>query len=276
MSIQSNETFKLRVLIIGGGLGGLAAAISTCLEGHNVTILESAQELGEIGAGLQITPNATRLLSKWGVFDELTSKAAVPTTCSVHRYDGTKLLAHDAHFQETIMRRCGFPCWNMHRVDLHHSLAQRAVALGARVKLSARVVGIDFDIPKVTLQSGEELTGDVVVAADGLWSSSRSLFLGRPVLPKLTGDLAYRIVLELKDIDDPELREWVANPAVHYWFGPHSHVVGYSLRGGEIYNMVLLCPDDLPEGVRKSEGNIGEMNNLFQNWDPVQVPLEIS
>jgi len=84
-----------------------------------------------------------------------------------------------------------------------------------------------------------------------------------------TGDLAYRIVLQLDELDDPELRDWVANPKVHFWIGPGAHSVGYSLRAGQIYNIVLLCPDDLPKGVSRQAASLDEIKELFKDWDPI-------
>lgn len=84
-----------------------------------------------------------------------------------------------------------------------------------------------------------------------------------------TGDLAYRVVLEAKDIDDPELREWVERPTVHFWIGPGAHAVGYSMRGGQMYNVVLLVPDDLPSDVSRQAGSVEEMRQLFNDWDPI-------
>lgn len=78
------------------------------------------------------------------------------------------------------------------------------------------------------------------------------------------------MVLNLKDVaDDLESSAWVSNPAVHFWIGPGTHVVGYSMRGGKMYNLVLLCPDDLPEGVSRKPGDLEEMKALFTDWDPI-------
>ncbi|KAI9767304.1 MAG: hypothetical protein M1840_005713 [Geoglossum simile] len=259
----------LHLIIIGAGLCGLSAAISTRLEGHVVTLLESAHELAEIGAGLGLTPNATRLFHKWGVYEQLAAMAAPPSSLGVRRYDGTVVLAHEDRFQEKLVERYGAPFWGMHRVDLQRTLASRAEELGVVVRLSARAVDIDFDQPSVTLESGEVIHGDVVLGADGLWSTSRDLFLGRPVPAKLTGDIAYRIVLHRDEITDPELRDWVAHPTAQFWAGPHSHAAGYSVRGGEMFNLVLLCPDDLVGDVRRVEGDTDEMRGRFEGWDPM-------
>lgn len=269
---QEPTTLRPRVLhliVIGAGLAGLAAAISTRLEGHRVTILEKSPELQEVGAGLQITPSASRLFRRWGVFEQLEDCAAVPMTLSVRRFDGGKVLAHEKLFQEKIVSRYGSPFWDVHRADLQRVLVARAKALGIELRLSAEVVDIHFTAAEVRLPGGEKVHGDLVLAADGLWSRSRSLFSGRQITRKPTGDLAYRILLELDDIRDPELRTWVSEPRVTLWAGPYSHAVGYSVRKGRAFNLVLLCADDLPEDVSVAKGNVEEMRKLFEDWDPM-------
>lgn len=161
------------------------------------------------------------------------------------------------------------PFLDSHRVDLQLSLYERAKELGVEVKLDEKVDNIDFDYGRVTCASGLEATADLIVAADGLWSKSRSLFLKKDDPPLPTGDLAYRIVLNLEDIEDPELRSWVKNPKCHFWIGPGAHAVGYSLKAGNQYNIVLLVPDDLPQGSSREAGNVEEMLSLFEHWDPI-------
>ncbi|KAI1357661.1 putative monooxygenase [Xylaria arbuscula] len=261
--------YQLHLIVVGAGLAGLAAAISTRLEGHHVTILEKASVLQEIGAGLQVTPNATRLFHRWGVFDELQRKAAAPSYLAVHRYDGTQLLAYEDHFQEKMLERWNAPYWNIHRADLHTTLVHRARALGVTIVVGCEVKDIDFDQAHVTAQDGRTFCGDVVLGADGLWSRTRSLMLNRQVSPHPTGDLAYRIVLDLKNIEDPELRSLVSNPSVNFWIGPKSHVVGYSIRQGLTYNLVLLRPDDLPADTSRAAANVDEMRAAFEQWDPI-------
>ena len=264
-----SRPFALHLVVIGAGLAGLAAAISTRLEGHLVTVLEKSSELQEIGAGLQITPSASRLFRRWGVFNELEACAAVPTTLSVRRYDGRRVLAHEALFQQKIMSRYGSPFWDVHRADLQRVLVARAKTLGVEFRLSAEVLDINLARAEVLLTGGKKVYGDLVLAADGLWSHSRSLLSGRQITPKPTGDLAYRILLDVEDVTDPELVEWIRRPSVTFWAGPYSHVVGYSLRNGRAFNLVLLCPDDLPENVSVAKGNVKEMRKLFENWDPM-------
>ncbi|KAK3903321.1 hypothetical protein C8A05DRAFT_14711 [Staphylotrichum tortipilum] len=264
----------LHFVVIGAGLAGLSAAVSTKLANpsHRVTVLETVRELQEVGAGLQITPNGTRLLAAWSLLPSLTPLASVPSSLSVRRFDGTRLLAHEPALQRQVLARYGHPFWDLHRVDLQQALVAKCAALGVEIRLGARAVDVDFDGAKVVLGSGETVEGDVVLLADGLWSGIRPGFLGRPSPAVLTGDLAYRITLradELEGEDAEELRAFVKDATVDFWVGPRAHCVGYSVRGGEVYNLVFLCPDDLPKGVVKLEGDLEEMRERFAAWDPL-------
>ncbi|KAJ5927200.1 hypothetical protein N7516_008973 [Penicillium verrucosum] len=266
--IQKKSIIQLDVIIVGAGLAGLAAAVSISLSGHRVTVIESAKELLEVGAGLQVTPNCTRILQRWGLPDRLWLSAAEPSALIVHRYSG-KVLAREDNFDKKIRSQYGAPFIDLHRVDLQLSLYEKAKGLGVEFKLGEKVISVDFHLPSVTAESGLTMRGDLVVAADGLWSRCRSNLLGTDDMPRPTGDLAYRVVLDLDQLDDPELKSWVNNPTVHFWIGPGAHAVGYSLRGGMMYNIVLLVPDDLPPGVSRDSGSVEEMQALFKDWDPL-------
>ncbi|KAI6763229.1 hypothetical protein HG531_013126 [Fusarium graminearum] len=282
------SSVPLDIIIVGAGLSGLAAAVSCSLSGHKVTIFESATALQEVsyndlmsiqltssnvvflkvGAGLQVTPNASRLLHQWDLPQRFWDSVAEPTYLAVHRYSG-QLLALEEDFDKKIRKQYGAPFVDVHRVDLQLSLLERAQELGAKLKLSQKVIDIDFNTPKVTTQDGTEAKADLIIAADGLWSRCRSAFLGTKDMPKPTGDLAYRVVLNLDDIKDPELIDWVKHCSCHFWIGPGAHAVGYSLRGGNMYNIVLLVPDDLPPGASRLPGSVDQMKALFEGWDPI-------
>ncbi|KAF2092947.1 FAD/NAD(P)-binding domain-containing protein [Rhizodiscina lignyota] len=264
-----SQKSPLKIIIVGAGLSGLSAAISCAQSGHPVTILEGSEKLTEVGAGLQITPNSSRLFKAWGLDSQLEELAAEPTSLTVHRYSDGMILAQQKCFHRQIRQRYGAPFLDLHRADLQLSLVRKAHELGVEVVLGAKVASVDFSQPSVTTERGATYSGDLVVAADGLWSKCRECFLGRRFDPVPTGDLAYRIILRRDEIDDPELREMVNKPAVHFWIGANSHVVAYSLKDGKEYNLVLLVPDDLPPSVSRQKGSVGEMRALFKGWDPI-------
>ncbi|OTB06016.1 hypothetical protein M426DRAFT_10152 [Hypoxylon sp. CI-4A] len=266
-----NPGVQLDVVVIGAGISGLAAAIETALSGHRVTIFETADGLHEIGAGLQVTPNATKILQRWGLQDSLWESAAKPSSISFRRYSGEELLVEEKDWDKTTQAKYGAPFVELHRIDFQTALYTRAKELGVQFRFGTRIRQVDFETGEVTSHSNEKARGDLIIAADGLWSVCRAQFLPKDLegVPRPTGDLAYRLVLKLDQVQDPELREWISNPTCNLWLGPRSHVVGYSLRGGTEFNLVLLVPDDLPPDVRRQAGSVDEMRALFRNWDPI-------
>lgn len=168
----------------------------------------------------------------------------------------------------------GTPFWDFHRADLHKALLRRAQELGATCRINSRVTDIRYnevrpDSATVLLHNGERLTADLVVGADGIFSACREIFLGQPSPPTPTGDLAYRLMLNTKDMaKDPDLAPFLEQPhKVRYWMGPGAHAVNYVLRDGELFNMVLLVPDDMPADATTVNGNVEEMQALYSEWD---------
>ena len=166
-------------------------------------------------------------------------------------------------------QRYGNPYLHIHRADYHRILVEETKRLGVSIELGSSVTGIDFEKAIVHVKDKDDFHADLIIGADGLKSVCREAFLGHPDPPKLTGDLAYRIVIKAQDmLAHPELRSLVERPAINYWMGPHGHVVCYLLQGGGLYNIVLIRPDDLPELVNTAKADIQEMRAFFESWDP--------
>lgn len=165
--------------------------------------------------------------------------------------------------------RYGVPYLHIHRADYHKILLTEAERLGVSMQLGSTVTEIDFEKPSLHLQSKPEFHADIVLGADGLKSVCREALLGHPDPPHLTGDLAYRIIVKAEDMSrHPDLVDLVEKPAINYWMGPDGHAVCYLLKGGGLYNIVLICPDNLPEMVNTAKADVQEMRDFFEKWDP--------
>ncbi|KAK7224318.1 hypothetical protein V2G26_012321 [Clonostachys chloroleuca] len=270
--IHRDEHSKLNVVIVGAGLGGLGAAIGILLAGHDVTVLEVASSIGEVGAGIQVLPNAAKVLFSWGLQKPLESCATRPRKCNFIGWKGNHLGEMDYHGYAAATG--GYPFLDFHRSNLHKCLLDRAVELGANIVTGANVssysISEESSTTVVYLEDGRTFVIDLLVGADGINSKLREQFLGRADPPELTGDLAYRLLLSTSEmLKDPELRPFIENPQVNYWIGPDKHAVNYVLRGGKMFNMVLLVPDDIPADAGNTlKGDIPEMRAHFQDWDP--------
>lgn len=161
------------------------------------------------------------------------------------------------------------PYWHVHRADFHNAMVGKAQELGVRIQLNSCVAKIDFEAPCVYLKGGRKINADLIVGADGLKSRCREEMVGKADPPHLTGDLAYRILIKASDMRKHEdLAELVKDPAINFWLGPSAHAVCYLLKGGDLYNIVLLCPDNLPPSVNVATADPEEVRNFFKDWDP--------
>ena len=240
----------MRVLIAGGGIGGLAAALACSISGREVQLFERAVEFSELGAGIQLGPNAVKVLHGWGLADALKVVAAFPDglqVCSAVTGDALGRLSLGA----SAVKRYGYPYATVHRADLH-GLLLGALKPYPQTTLR-RNVGVDSFVQNaagVTVQLGGEpggelgdqpgdqpsgeppVRGDLLVGADGLWSRVRRQLLNDGE-PQATGQLAYRALVR-----QSSLPQALRSTHITVWLGPKLHVVKYPVRGGEWLNVV--------------------------------------
>ena len=256
-------TQQLPVLVAGGGIGGLAAALALVRQGFNVKVLEQAPEMGEIGAGIQLGPNAFHAFDALGIGEKARARAVYTDEMVMHdAVDGA--LVGRIPTGAAFIQRFGNPYAVIHRADVHKSLLEGATETG-RVEFltSTRAVRIEQDASSVTLfdQNGVAHRGVALVGADGVKSVVREQFVGDPA--RVTGHVVYRAVVDKKDF--PIELQW---NAAAIWVGPNCHLVHYPLRGGEQYNVVVTFHSRQQEEWGVTDGSKEEVQSYFDGICP--------
>ena len=245
------------VLIAGGGIAGMAAGAAAARVGWQATVFERAAEFSEVGAGVQLGPNVTRILKAWGLEDVLAQVAAFPEGLDARSMATGEVLATLPLKDAASVY--GAPYVTIHRSDLHGLLLQVAEREGVQVHSDSWVQRIDPSSDVVTfdvIQHGQlhQHHAAMAVAADGVWSPLRQQLLGDG-LPTFTGHIAYRALVAQAD-----LPKRLRSQDVSVWMGEQAHVVSYPVRGGEYLNVVCLAEGRLLDD---------DANNLqvLQTWN---------
>lgn len=264
----SSSDSSLDVLIVGGGLCGLAAAISIALSGHRATVFEAFETIHPFGSGVQLSPNGTRLLSKWGLGDILDPVLTSPRALQIHNLNGEILASRDDYAEE-ILRRYQFPLWTLHRVDLQRGMTRRAIDLGVQIRYSSRIIDIDSSKTTITFVNGEKRQGDLVIVADGTWSTLRGKVPGQDIIPRPTGYAAYRITVDRRQVQDRDLLDLMSSSQRRLWTSKDSYAICTPIRGGTQLSVQLITTSNISPGSVSTSVATEELKKLSESWDPL-------
>ena len=237
---MTNQVHK-QVVIAGGGIGGLAAAVACAQRGVPVQLLERAAQLSEVGAGIQIGPNVTRILQAWGLGAALAQVAAFPEQLQARNAQTGQVLG-TLSLGARAQARYGSPYATIHRADLQGLLHRAAQSAGVGLQLGQTVQGWQDSEAALQVNTAEGLSlqASALIGADGVWSAVRQQLLGDEPA-RFTGHLAYRALVAQAD-----LPAHLRSDQVTVWMGPRLHVVHYPVRSGQWLNLVAIVHGDIP------------------------------
>jgi len=248
-----------RIMVIGGGIGGLAAARALILRGIEATVYEQAPRISEFGAGVVMTPNAMKALRNLGVEDAVLALAFAPSSQVARSWrsgraiDRAPLDVYRAHF--------GADFCTVHRGDLQQVLRE---AVGdEHIRLGARCVAVSSDATGACarFEDGGEIEADALIAADGIHSVVRTSLFG-PETPRFTGNVCWRGLVEAR-----RLPPGLVQPEFTIWLGPHGHVVHYHVRRGQLLNWVAITEAEAwTEESWSREGDMAELRLTYAEW----------
>ncbi|WP_416547990.1 FAD-dependent monooxygenase [Limnohabitans sp. DCL3] len=233
---------RKQVVIAGGGIGGLAAAVACVQRGVPVQLLERTAQLSEVGAGIQIGPNVTRILQLWGLGAALAQVAAFPGQLQARDAQTGRVLG-TLPLGERVQSRYGAPYATIHRADLQDLLQRAACSAGVQLRLGQAVQAwcTNGEALQVKTVQGLSLQASALIGADGVWSSVRQQLLG-DAPARFTGHLAYRALVAQAD-----LPVHLRSDQVTVWLGPRLHVVHYPVRSGQWLNLVAIVHGAQPD-----------------------------
>jgi len=263
------------VVVAGAGIGGLTVALMLARSGFRVTLLEQAGQLSETGAGIQLSPNATRILILLGLGERLRAAVSVPEALAVKTASGGKLAR--ASLGERAERRYSAPYWSIHRADLQAALLEAVRAnpdivlrLGTKVEdFVEHANGLSIACRRGSATADER--GIALIGADGLWSGLRTR-LGHPK-PEFRQRTAWRSLIPADSVEE-EFRA----PDVQLWLGRNAHVVHYPIKNGQLINIVAIVNDNWAEPGWGADGQRDELLAHYSPWnwcEPVREFLAV-
>jgi salicylate hydroxylase len=252
----------LSIAIIGGGIGGLAAALSLLRAGLDAHVYERARTLSEVGAGIQVSPNASRILHRFGLADSLAEMGVKPLAWHQRRWDDGRTLLR-TELGDAVEAAFGFPHYQMHRADVLATLV-RAVPR-ERLHVGHRLIGLvdHGDRVEADFENGARISADALVGADGIHSTVRHVVFG-PETPHFTGCVAYRGL-----VPAARLAHLYLEVTAQVWMGPGKHFVHYYVQKRQLVNFVAVIEQDT--WTRESwtdRGQVADALAAYEGWHP--------
>lgn len=247
MSLNKKAPLSIDVVVVGGGIGGLACAYSLGKSGHRIRVLESNSDLHRLSGGIRIPPNLSKILEEWGLGDELSKMQKCRRSSFLSLKTGELLGCLE--WQEDVIQETGGDFYLAHHADLHRLLCKLALSVGATISTGAKVSSITIqrnngERPRITLEDGTHLTADLVIGADGSRSLVREAVNCSSTETIDTGLSFFTITIPAaKLLTEPELAKWVNQPEWPIWMGDSRTVLGYPIREGSEYCVHILWPN---------------------------------
>lgn len=258
-----------KIVIAGAGIGGLCAALALARRGFEVAVYEQSLQLGEVGAGLQLSPNAMHVLQALGINEQVTAKAFRPKSAVMRHYQ-TGNTYFTVPLGDIARQKYAADYLHIHRADLHAALVQACEEMNVSIHLAHALQSYKQTPQNLTIQfdNGQSLEADLLIGADGIKSKVQACMLGQ-IPAQFTGQVAWRGVIEANKVP-----KGLIKPNANLWVGPGKHFVSYYLRGGDLINFVAVQErSDWKKESWNEPGDVSELQETFAGWHPEVTEL---
>ena len=262
----------MKILIVGAGIGGLVSALCLNKKGYEVEIYEQSEVLSELGAGVQLSPNATRVLDYLKLTDDLKPHVFEPRSFQFLNYKTEKIISK-RELGLKIQDDFGFPNFDVHRADLQKVLLNKVEEEGIKIFTNMKVIDVGNEENKAYIKINEEkIKADIVIGADGIHSIVREKIFEKKE-SSFTGNVAWRMLIPVDSLP----RDLIL-PDTTVWLGPKKHFVSYHVSGGKNLNCVCLVEQDGWTNESWSErGNIEDLREVYNGWNQtIETLLKIA